>query len=483
MSGCDRRSFLGGMSAGFLAGRPGGTGGSSGITRLDGHGLDELVALVRAMKRAELLDRALALHQNGVDWRDLLAAAFLAGIRDVEPRPVGFQFHCVMMTSSAYQIAARLPANERLAVALYNLDDFKQSQARDARGGEDWQLEASKVEPAADPVAAIERFAGALSERDGAAADAAAVQLAQCADLDAAFEPLWWFGMRDFTNIGHHPIFVAQSHRTLQQIGWRHGTDVMRSLAHGLLDEPAADADATFRSNGERAKALAKAMPDRAPEASRSTAGPDAALLELLRGADPDRVAAAVLDRIVDGLDPGIFWNTLRLFAAEQVWRLPGILSVHAVTSIDAFRYTAARARQPETRAMAMLQAASWQVLYRDFLAGRSGYGADAPGLDRIEPAGAAVADPFELAARDHEAAASAVLAAGAERLEEYGRMARRWLVRKVHEHHDYKFAAALLAEVAAADPDTACRMFAAGLRYLRKPGDADHALWSRLSR
>jgi hypothetical protein len=57
----------------------------------------------------------------------------------------------------------------------------------------------------------------------------------------------------------------------------------------------------------------------------------------------------------------------------------------------------------------------------------------------------------------------------------------RRWCLRKVREHHDVKFAAALLEEMALAGSDVAPRLLAGSLGYLRGPGGTDHPLWQQM--
>src|SRR4030095_5635383 len=47
---------------------------------------------------------------------------------------------------------------------------------------------------------------------------------------------LWRYGARDYRNIGHKAIYVANAHRTLNAIGWQHAEPVLRSLALALLD-------------------------------------------------------------------------------------------------------------------------------------------------------------------------------------------------------------------------------------------------------
>ena len=68
------------------------------------------------------------------------------------------------------------------------------------------------------------------------------------------------YGARDFRDIGHKAIYVANSFRTLEAIGWQHAEPVLRSLAYALLDRSGAKenpakadlpADRPFRQNLE----------------------------------------------------------------------------------------------------------------------------------------------------------------------------------------------------------------------------------------
>ena len=62
----------------------------------------------------------------------MLGALFLAGIRNVNPRPPGFALHCVFIIHSAHLIGMEAPADSRLLPLFYALDNFKTAQARDA---------------------------------------------------------------------------------------------------------------------------------------------------------------------------------------------------------------------------------------------------------------------------------------------------------------------------------------------------------------
>ena len=78
--------------------------------------------------------------------------------------------------------------------------------------------------------------------------------------MNEVFEVFARYGCRDFRDIGHKAIFVANSFRTLQTIGWHHAEPVLRSLAYALLHHegtnPAkrdGDPDRPGRKNAERA--------------------------------------------------------------------------------------------------------------------------------------------------------------------------------------------------------------------------------------
>ena len=70
---------------------------------------------------------------------------------------------------------------------------------------------------------------------DESAVDAAVVGLARSAKPEEVFEIFCRYGMRDFRDIGHKAIYVANSWRALKQIGWQHSEPVLRSLAYALL--------------------------------------------------------------------------------------------------------------------------------------------------------------------------------------------------------------------------------------------------------
>src|SRR5262249_52102710 len=192
------------------------------------------VRLLEETPRERALEVAIAQLKKGLSYKNLLAGLFLAGIRNIKPRPVGFKFHAVMVINSAHVLGQSASASERLLPLLWALDNFKASQAQDVKEG-DWVL--GPVDSSRLPKAhrARNEFVRAMDEWDASAADAAVAALCRGSGAAETMEPLWRFALRDQRNIGHKAIFAAQSWRTLQTIGWEHAEPVVRSLVFGLL--------------------------------------------------------------------------------------------------------------------------------------------------------------------------------------------------------------------------------------------------------
>ena len=63
----------------------------------------------------------------------ILAGLFLAGVRGIQPRPVGFKFHAVLVVNSAHLASIASPDEHRWLPIFWALDHFKSSQAADVR--------------------------------------------------------------------------------------------------------------------------------------------------------------------------------------------------------------------------------------------------------------------------------------------------------------------------------------------------------------
>ena len=78
--------------------------------------IEPVVRLLEDTPRERSLEVAIAELKKGLSYKNLLAGLFLAGIRNIKPRPVGFKFHAVMVINSAH-VLAQSAAVGRAAVA------------------------------------------------------------------------------------------------------------------------------------------------------------------------------------------------------------------------------------------------------------------------------------------------------------------------------------------------------------------------------
>ena len=122
-----------------------------------------------------------------------------------------------------------------LAADLLVLDHFKSSQAQDVKRGElDDGPGRREGRAAAGPGArGVHRGDGPLG-RGGRRRRRSPGWPAPPASNEI-YELFVRYGARDFRDIGHKAIYVANSWRTLHCIGWQHAEPVLRSLAYALL--------------------------------------------------------------------------------------------------------------------------------------------------------------------------------------------------------------------------------------------------------
>src|SRR6185295_17254136 len=164
--------------------------------------IEPLVRLLEDTPRERVLEEVASRIKRGTSYREVLAALLLAGVRNIQPRPVGFKFHAVLVVNSAHLASLASPESDRWLPIFWAIDQFKASQAADVREG-DWTM--APVDEAAVPLGdrAKAAFIAAMDNWDEAAADAAVVGLARSAGAEDLFEIFARYGVRDFRDIGH----------------------------------------------------------------------------------------------------------------------------------------------------------------------------------------------------------------------------------------------------------------------------------------
>lgn len=461
-------------------------------------GVEPTVRLLEETPRERLLEEVAGRIRSGaLSYREVLAALQLAGVRNVQPRPqVGFKFHAVLVINSAHLASLASPDADRWLPIFWALDRFKAAQL-ETRQTSGWRMSAveeAKV-PAADKARAA--FVAAMDAWDEAGADLAAAALARSAGRNECFELFARYGARDWRDIGHKAIYVANSFRTLDAIGWQHAEPVLRSLAYALLKHdgqvPAgADlpADRPWRHNDDLAKAVAG---HRVPAGGGGAGvqpdpGPTAELLAGLRTASDAGIADAVRDALRAGAPASAVWDAVLAGSAELLMRKPGIVALHAVTTANALRYAYDASGDPHTRLMMLFQAASFLPLFRD--GAKIDPKAELMSVDTFEPAAAATgADPsaavdavFAEVGRGRASAARKALAYldGGGRAETLMTAARRLVFLKGTDAHDYKFSSAVLEDYARVGPKLRNRFLAAAMFYLPGSGQRDNDLVRR---
>ncbi|RUL83098.1 hypothetical protein [Tautonia sociabilis] len=408
--------------------------------------IEPVVRWIEETPRDRILEAAVEHLGGGLSYRELLSGLFLAGIRNIKPRPVGFKFHAVMVINSAHLLGQSAPVEDRLLPLFWALDYFKSSQAQDVQEG-DWTLSQVDEARVPSPSQAMAELKRAFDAWDAEAADTATAGVCRAEGAASAMEPFWRCAVRDWRNIGHKPIFAMQCWRTLQAIGWEHAEPVLRSLSFGILDTQGAPpgAEGPYEANLDRIRSLREDW-----TRGRLDPGATTTMLDAIRSSSPEESSATAARLLNEGISPESLWDAVVLAGSELLLREPGIIPLHAVTSANALHFIFHNAGDPTTRALALLQAAGWVPLFR------SRMNLDAtPVIDRIEPVSPegegeeAVASIFETIGRDHREAAGKIvgyLDAGGSP-DALFNAARRSIFRKGRDSHDYKYGAAAWEE------------------------------------
>jgi len=452
--------------------------------------IEPLVRLIEDTPKNKVLESIASEIHKGASYEQLLSAVFLAGVRGIQPRPVGFKFHAVLVINSAHLASLRAPDKERWLPLFWAIDNFKSSQDRNQNEG-DWRMapvEEGKLPP---PHQARQRFIEAMDAWDEEGADRAITTLARTSSAGEVYELFWRYGCRDFRDICHKAIYSANSWRTLQAIGWRHGEAVVRSLAYALLDrgrddDPAKhdyDADRPFRENQKRVADIGPLWKGERTVSAEAAAD----LLATLRTANPSDGSAKVVELLKKGIHPDSIWDGLFLTAGELIMRQPGIIGIHCVTSANALHYAYQTSASDETRRLLMLQAAAFLPMFRQFMTGR-GKLADVK-IDKLEkaevkadPAGA-VEEIFGDVGKDTLLAARKTLAlmeGGATRFPPLVTVAERLIFLKGRDSHDYKFSSAALEDYYHVSAPWRARYAASSMFNLKGTGDRDNDLIAR---
>jgi hypothetical protein len=446
--------------------------------------IEPLVRLVEETSRDRLLEEIADQIRRGTTYRDVLSALLLAGVRNIQPRPVGFKFHAVLVVNAAHLASQNSPDSDRWLPIFWALDYFKSSQAQDIQEG-DWTMAPVNERLFSKTGSAQSTFADAMDRWDEEQVDAAVAQLARTAGANEVFDLFCRYGARDYRDIGHKAIYVANSWRTLQTIGWQHSEPVLRSLAYALLmhngSNPAERDDSVDRPGRVNQQRIKEVRPgwqsgELDPAATRE-------MLTMLRDGDSSGTSAKVVELLNKGVAPQSVWDALFQSAGELLMRRPGIVTLHTCTTTNALHYAFQHASSEETRLYVLLQNAAFIPLFREDAGARTGVNIDL--LEPVEPkarGAAAVDEIFSALSSDRQLAAQKTLAYlnQSSDVSAFINSAQRLIYLKGTNSHDYKFSSAVLEDYFSLSPAIRNRFLAASVYWLKGADENDSPLVAR---
>lgn len=451
--------------------------------------IEPLVQLLERTDRSQVIDKVLAKIQDGTSYRELLAALFLAGIRNVQPRPaVGFKFHSVLVVHAAHQASVGAKDSQRWMPLLWGIDYFKRAQATDVSEG-DWTMASVDESRLPEGGKALADFSSAMERWDVEAADAAAASAARVLSASQLLDVLAKYATRDFRSIGHKSIYVAGAFRLLSIIGWEHAEPVIRSLAYAALNhtgEPNpstrdADADRSGKQNWELVRSVTKNWRN-----GRKDEAASVRLLDTLRSATPADASKFVVSLLGDGIHPSSIYDGMFLAASELVSKQPAIVPLHAATTTNAIHYLYQHVSDDDLRLWLLLQNASFLAHFREAANLRGELAKQridewtAGDLAAIESShsekGSSTIDLiFEQVRKDRTAAAQTTL----QYLQSGGSAealiarSRELVFLKGNDSHDYKFSSAVLEDYHFIAPKWRNTYLAASTYLLRGESEA----------
>jgi hypothetical protein len=452
--------------------------------------IEPLVRLIEDTPRNQLIGEAALRVRAGASYLDLLAALMLAGVRRMRPRPVGFQFHAVLVVNSAHLASLAARDQDRWLPLFWAIDNFKESQARNQPAG--WVMPALADDRLPAGPQARERFIQAMDNWDEEGADTAAAAFARSASASDVYELFWRYGCRDFRDIGHKAIYVANSWRTLQTIGWRHAEPIVRSLAFALLEHegtnPAQRNDARdmpYRDNLQRITRIRDNWLH-----GRVTEQGVTDFLAALRTTNPTESCNQAVQMLGQEVSPNCLWDALFLRAGELLMQQPGIVGLHCVTTINALYFGYQTTANNDTRKLLLLQAAAFLPLFREAMAGRGRLNENLR-IDTLEPMDLtgqgpeAVQEILADISQNRLNAARKTLSLLREdsniRAEALVAGARQLVFSKGNNAHDYKFSSAALEDFYNTSPHWRNRLLATSMFNLHGSRDASNSLIERI--
>lgn len=436
---------------------------------------NKLVDTLINMPRSELQLWVVEQIRSGqLNKAELVKALLSAGVSQIEPRPVGFKYHAVLMVDAARRLSLQAEGGATKASwipLLWNVDYFKHSQAR-SQTSSNWQLASASEQLPALPESQ-KLFFDSMQNKTWLQADQAITRLGRSASLYQVFESMLYWAIKDFHSIGHKAVLLAGIWRCLEYAGWRESETILRGTAFALLADGAVVADEApgwWLEDFPLNRARLSDIPDQAFSLSISTAQ-TIEMVKALQSAQPDESRALAVSGLRAGGSLVSLWDAVFLSAADAVMKRPSIPMLHCVTVSHAFYALWQRTSDPIMRRVIPLQAVSYVAQMKNQRREGGWNGLDVLQLTPTDES----RNPTELALELGEE-----LGYGPERARRLilsypldsqwwhlRQVLNHWLLYKSNKAHDFKFGAAVLETMEWISPQWRAAYLAASSRLL----------------
>lgn len=404
---------------------------------------------------------------------ELIKALLSAGVSHIEPRPVGFKYHAVLMVDAARRLSLQAEGIVNWIPILWNVDYFKHSQARSLRSS-GWHLETATAElPPLNSAPSV--FNQGMQAKTWLQADRAITRMARSGSMSAAFELMLEWAIRDFHSIGHKAILLSGVWRCLEYSGWRESETILRGVTYALLADGNVSAD---RNQGwwEQDYPLNLPLSEQIPATAFRDEYSEKNTLSLLKSFRSDNARTSsehAAGLLKSGMPLQALWDAVFLAAADTVMNRPTIPSLHAVTVSHALHSLWQRTANPTMRRVIPLQAVSYVVQMKQQRFGGGWNGLDILNLRAESQAAASLTDQFEDLGENIGTSPedARLLLQRFPISDEWWRLKQQlnhWLLYKSNQAHDFKFGAAVLESVEWISPQWRTPYLAACSRLLK---------------
>ncbi|MEM7232379.1 MAG: hypothetical protein AAF517_09405 [Planctomycetota bacterium] len=313
--------------------------------------MDPLLRLFRKTPPERIVEVFVKELRGGLSYSRFVSTIFLAAVQTGD-------LHQMAQVFGAHRIGSEARIGERLLPLFWALSRVRHSHEKLEREIVVRPLRGA-IPRASEADAA---FGRAMLAFDGDGVERSAVALARARGARHAMRRLWEFSARDLGgSLGHLPIGVASSWRTLDAVGWKHAEGPLRYLAREI---GRFDGDASYPGNLERVR---KTVPSLAADWAADGPQRDVTLelYGLLRAGDSKAACDFMAKTLAEKrARAGALWDAVSLAAADHLFRYEigggeiGGAEIHIVTCTNALRFGFDLVEDSSTRLLMLLQGA-----------------------------------------------------------------------------------------------------------------------------